>query len=369
MNAAAEVLPPTTTAIAEYSETERGLAQLRQQLADAVFDVTTPAGMREARDSRFALVKLRTTLEAKRKELKAPLLDRGRALDAEASRITGAILELETPIDEKIKAQERVIEAEKEAAQRRERERLAEIQRRIDSLKHYALDHMSAPSNVVAQAITDLETKRFDPEEWGAHLADAVEARNASLTKLREIHEHAVKNEELLAQLRAQREEEEKRRRAEQERLDKERAELEALRAEQEKRQQAERERLAEEERVAAERRRQEDAAAEAERQRQAAEARAEQERIAREQEEERQRLAAERAELARQRAETEAKANAERIASVTLIDAAREALDLLHDLGYSDHIVTMSLSAALGRETKPVAAPARKATRKAKAA
>lgn len=369
MNAAAELLHPTTTAIAEYSETEAGLAQLRQQLADATFDVTTPAGMKEARDSRFALVKLRTTLEDKRKRLKAPILERGRALDEEAKRITGEILKLEAPIDEQIKAQERVLEAAREEAARQERERLAELQRRIDALRNRALEYLSAPSSVVAQAIADLEAKRLDPEVYGVHLSDAADARNASLAKLREIHEIALKNEELAAQLRAQREAEEQRRREEAQKLADERAELDRLREEENARQAEARERQAAEEREANERRAQADAEAEAERQRQAAEARAEQERIAREQEEERQRLAAERAELSRQRAEAEAKANAERIRSTKLVDAARAALSRLVDLGDGEHIVALTLSAALEREAKPAAAPARKTTRKAKAA
>ncbi|KRA74236.1 hypothetical protein ASD78_12130 [Lysobacter sp. Root667] len=377
MNAAAsEVLHPTTTAVAEYSETEAGLAALRQQLANATFDCTTPTGMKLARDSRFGLVKLRTTLENRRKELKAPLLDRGRLLDAEASRITAAILELELPIDEQIKAQERVLEAAKEEAARRERERLAEIQRRIDSLKGFALEHMSAPSSVVKQAIHDLETKRFDPEEWGAHLPDAVEARNASLAKLHEILDHALKNEAIAEQLRAQREAQERRQREEQARLDAERAELDRQQKEARERQEAE-------ERAAAERRRQEDEAAAAERKRQAdaareqqeredAERRAEQERIAKEQAAERDRLAAERAELERQKAEELAKAEAKRIATTKLTDAAVAAVAYLRDLGQGSHIVTLTLDAAIAREAKPAKAtpaPARKTGRKAQAA
>ncbi|MGO1069289.1 hypothetical protein [Lysobacter sp. CA199] len=368
-SAAAEVLHPTTTAIVEYSQTEAALAELRQQLADATFDVTTPAGMKEARDSRFALVKLRSALEDKRKELKAPLLDRGRVLDAEAKRITAAVLELEQPIDDKIKEQERILDAAREEAARRERERLAELQRRIESLRDRALEYMSAPSSVVAEAIAELESKPLDAEAFGVHLPDAVAARNSSLAKLREILDAARTNERIAAELRAQREEQEQRRQAEDKRLADERAELDRLRQEEEARQaNARAEREAAEKRAAAERQAADEAAA-AERERQAAEARAEQARIAEEQAAERKRLDAERAELARQREEAAARANEERIANATLSGAARDALDLLRDLGKGDHVVTLALAAAIERDEKPekpAKRPARRRDREA---
>lgn len=56
---------------------------------------------------------LRTSLEAKRKELKAPALERSRLIDSEAKRIESEIRSLEDPIDALITAEE----------QRRERER------------------------------------------------------------------------------------------------------------------------------------------------------------------------------------------------------------------------------------------------------
>mgnify|MGYP000576626776 CR=1 FL=1 len=95
-----------TSALAEYSPTAAALADLRQRFAGVVWDVTTTKGNNEARAARLELVKLRTSLEAKRKELKAPALERSRLIDAEAARITGEIVALERPIDEQIKVAE-----------------------------------------------------------------------------------------------------------------------------------------------------------------------------------------------------------------------------------------------------------------------
>ena len=95
------------TEIAEYSVTTAALAELRQRFGNVAFDLTTTKGDKEARAARLELVRLRTSLEAKRKELKAPALERSRLIDAEAKRITAAIDELEAPIDEQITAVER----------------------------------------------------------------------------------------------------------------------------------------------------------------------------------------------------------------------------------------------------------------------
>ena len=83
------------TAIAEYSPTAAALADLRARYQNVVWDVTTTKGDKEARAARRELVTLRTTLEAKRKELKAPALERTRLIDAEAKSIEAQIRALE----------------------------------------------------------------------------------------------------------------------------------------------------------------------------------------------------------------------------------------------------------------------------------
>lgn len=112
MNATAEARV-IETKIAEYSPTAAALAELRQRFGNIAFDLSTTKGDKDARAARLELVRLRTGLETKRKELKAPALERSRLIDDEAKRITAAILELETPIDEQIKAAEAAKEAER----------------------------------------------------------------------------------------------------------------------------------------------------------------------------------------------------------------------------------------------------------------
>ena len=94
-------------AIVAYSRTEAALAALREKYKDARYNLTTTAGDKAARGARLELTTTRTNLEKKRKELKAPAVEFGRKVDAEAARLTAEILALETPIDAQIKADEK----------------------------------------------------------------------------------------------------------------------------------------------------------------------------------------------------------------------------------------------------------------------
>lgn len=263
-----------STAIAEYKPVEAGLAELRQRYANVVFDLTTAAGDKAARAARKELVTLRTSLEAKRKALKAPALDYSRRIDSEAQRITAEIAKLEEPIDEQIKADEQRREAERQRRADEEARRIAAHQARVAEIAAAPLSATILDAAGIARLIDDVREIRLGPEfeEFGAA---AGEAKEKALVRLREMHAAAVAREAEAARLAA------------------ERAELERLRAEQ-----AERERQ-ERERVEAERR------AEAERQR------AERERIAAEQRAEAERLAAERARQAEQQRQLDEQAAA----------------------------------------------------------
>lgn len=310
---------PSTTAIAEYSHTAAELAKLKARLANVAYDVSTGKGLDIAKRDRAEVRGLRTALEAKRVELKAPALERSRLIDAEAKALTAELLALEKPIDDQIKAEERRKEAEKAAREQAEREKAAVIQRELDSIKEGVLACVGMPSNGIALARETLAKIEVSLEMFGERAGEAIQAKAQALAKLGDMHAAAVTRE------------------AEEARLAAERAELDRLRAEQEARDKAERERIAAEQkaeadRLAAERKRfeQEQAAARAEAKRREDADRArrdEEDRKAREaRAAEDQRIARERASLeAQQRAireEAEAKAAAERKAAQEKADA-----------------------------------------------
>jgi hypothetical protein len=110
--------------LTEFSRVEGGLAALRAKHGNTVYEVTTTAGMDAAKAARAEIREPRFAVEKVRKAAKAPLLAIGRRIDAEAARITDAILAIETPIDDQIKVEEARKVAEREAKRAAEVERL-----------------------------------------------------------------------------------------------------------------------------------------------------------------------------------------------------------------------------------------------------
>lgn len=275
------------TSIAEYMPTEAALADLRKRHQDVVFDLRTTAGDKAARLARMELVKLRTSLEAKRKELKAPALEYAQRIDREAKRLTAEILALEAPIDEQIRADEQRREDERRAKIEAEQKRVAGLQARIAQIRAVATRAVGQVSAEIVRKIATVEAVPIG-EDFAEFQAEASTAKAETIETLRELHAKAQASEAEAARLAAERAEIERQRaeqaerdRVEQERLAAERAALEAQ-------QRAAREQQQREEAEARERRRREDEAAAA--------ARAEQDRIAAEA------RAREQAELDRQR-------------------------------------------------------------------
>jgi len=307
-------------AIVRYDRTAAALAELKARYAGAKFDCTTTAGDKAARAARQELVQLRTSLDRKRQEFKAPALAFGKAIDSEAKRLTAEIEALELPIDAQIKADEARRERERQAKAEAEAVRLAAIQDRLEGIREGLQDAMMAKTAADVQREIDHRIQNFGQpkrEQFEEFYDQAVALWEQTLAGMRRVLVQRQEQEVEAARVAA------------------ERAELERLRAEAAAREQAERERIAAEQRAEAEKLakaraeieareravREEqarlDALAAAERKRldeEAAARRAEADRQAREaREAEERRLAAERAELQRQQAEEAARIAAQR--------------------------------------------------------
>ena len=326
MNAQIKDIPTVVTEIAEYSQTAAALSDLRHRFLGVAFNVATTKGMDEAKKARQEVKGYRTALENKRKEIKAPALERCRLIDDEAKTITAALLEIEEPIDQQIKAEEARKEAEKAAKAEAERQRVAAIRTQIDTIKNHAAFAVGKSADAILKILSGVEGFEIG-EDFQEFKPEAEQAKAETLDKIKALHEAQVQHEDEQARIAAERaeltrlraeaearEREAAAARAEQERKDRE-ARAEQERKDREAREAVEREQAA---KLAAER-----AAHEAElrkqREAQEAELKAQREaqakadaeaRAAREAEEKR--LADERAEIARQQAEAKAKADAE---------------------------------------------------------
>ena len=228
MNAQIKELPSIVTEIAEYSQTAAALSDLRHRYSGVAFNVTTTKGMDEAKKARQEVKGYRTALEAKRKEIKAPALERCRLIDEEAKTITAALLELEEPIDQQIKAEETRKEAEKAAKAEAERKRVALHMDSIQQIRDHLNNMVGASPEAFALSIKEVEQYECGPY-WEEFQGQAQQAKDETLGKLREMHAAAVAHEAEQARIKAEQE-------AEAARIAAERAELARLRAEQEAR-------------------------------------------------------------------------------------------------------------------------------------
>uniref|UniRef100_C5CJL1 Uncharacterized protein n=1 Tax=Variovorax paradoxus (strain S110) TaxID=543728 RepID=C5CJL1_VARPS len=230
-----QVLEKPSTAIAEYSPTAAALADLRARLSGVAYDLSTGKGMEVAKKDRAEVRSLRTALEAKRVELKAPALERSRLIDAEAKALTAELLALEQPIDGQIKAEEARKAAEKAAREEAERKAVAVIRERIDGFRHIAVTAAGLPSEAIQSLIDGLRVVEITLEEFGDYAGEAVQVKQQTLDRLDLMLDQVQEHE------------------AEQARMKAEREELARVRAEQEAREAAERARVAAEQKAAAE--------------------------------------------------------------------------------------------------------------------
>jgi len=158
---------------------------------------------------------LRTDLEAKRKELKQPAIDYGKAIDEEAKRLTALI----TPLEEKLVAQRKVYEdEEKRLEEAKEQARLQKIRDRNtailglkpqvtlagytignQTLAGQDVEHMTDSDFSVKYELMKDERDRLEAENLAQRTAQ--EAQNKELEELRRMKAdmEALKERELVA--------------------------------------------------------------------------------------------------------------------------------------------------------------------------
>ncbi len=292
------------TTVVEFNETALALSDLRSRYKGLVVDVQTPKGLKEAKTFTFELRTLRTTLEKKRKDLKAPIIERGKQLDDEAKRITAEIVALEEPIDVQIKAEEARIENARLAKLEAERVRVESLKAKIQTIRDTPSQMVGKPSSIINGALVRLSETALDEDEFAEYYQEASDALMAAMARVEQLLADQKAQETEQARIKAEREELE-RMREENARLQREADERAAAdRAEADRLAQVERDRIAAEER---ESRRQ----AELERIEREKATRAEYERIEAEERAERERVQAE--EDARLQAERERQAAEQR--------------------------------------------------------
>ncbi len=190
-------------AIVAYSRTEHALSILRDKYKGATYDLTTTAGDKAARAARLELKTLRTDLEKKRAELKAPALLFGKTIDSEAARLTAEIPALETPIDAQIKADEKRREDERIAKEQAEAARRKVHTDGVAKIAGYVALATDLPAERIAAGIAYLEA--LDLAGFEEFITEATETRARTVSALQALHAKAVNREAEAARLEAER--------------------------------------------------------------------------------------------------------------------------------------------------------------------
>lgn len=202
-----------TTQITEYSKTDAALAELKSRWA-IVPDANTAGGYELVKEGIRELTGYRTSLETLRKDLKAPIIERGKLLDSEAKRITASLKALEAPLRSAKKAVD-----EREA--REKEERIQRLQAKVDILKDWpqrAFGKSSEQIREIIDRLGEIDTAH----DYYDLTKEAMDAQAASLVRLDQLLDQQVEKE---AQ-EARQAEERKRMAEEQARLNAERAEM-----------------------------------------------------------------------------------------------------------------------------------------------
>ncbi|MFY4004927.1 hypothetical protein [Achromobacter denitrificans] len=234
---ATEVLD-APAALAEFNPVQKGLAELRKELAGVQFDVTTTAGDKAARAARSRCVSIRTSADAAYEGWNRPMLDKQREMRAILAKIKGEVKAIEDPIDAQIKAEETrkaEIRAAKEAA---ELARQKLIQGRITALHAFPMLALNKDAAGIAEVLTRAADLPITTELYEHRAGEAMQLHAEVVAKLEQMHGAALAQEQEAARLAAERAELERQRleqeaaaaaarKAEDERLAKERAELE----------------------------------------------------------------------------------------------------------------------------------------------
>lgn len=172
------------TSIDEIDAVQLGLDELKTKYHGAVFDMTTASGADEARKARAAIRDPRYRVERARKDAKSKLAKLGKQIDERAGQITEALLELEIPIDNQIKAEEARKEAERQQKIMAEQQRQTAIRASLAAIAEIPAK-TARDVDALRCAIAMLDEMQPSEAVFDEFIEQAVSLRARSLETLR----------------------------------------------------------------------------------------------------------------------------------------------------------------------------------------
>ncbi len=200
------ILDPKTYVSTAYQPFNEALENAIAKLPELVIrDISTKEGMTVAKQGRALFRDIRISLEKKRAEVKAPILEIGKLLDSRAKEIFAKIEPLEEKFSTEIKAEEERVEAIKAEKIRLENERQERIQALIDGIRVAPMACMNMNSTEIEQSIDELRRIDTSSNAFAERADEAAFVLTGVISQVQTLLEGKKAQEQLAAQQEAAR--------------------------------------------------------------------------------------------------------------------------------------------------------------------
>lgn len=195
--------------IVQLGVTDQRIAELRQQYTGLT--ISDEASYKVVSAAIGELSQLRTAIEARRKSIKAPIIERGKILDAEAARLTGLLQGIETPLFQERTRVLMIEKQKKEEKERLERGRLLKIAEALHDIDKRVGSLELRSSTAIAAELERVKLLPMTVEIYGDRVPDAIEKVDRAvwnlsndLTLARQIEKDDAERKEAQAKLAAE---------------------------------------------------------------------------------------------------------------------------------------------------------------------
>lgn len=201
-SAVAAPLSIKDAAIAHLRAQEPAIVELAERYRAVAFDMSTTKGLAAAKAARLDLRENgRFAIQRGRDATKDLLNDAKENVEAEAERLIGLVKPVEDNVHAQIEVREAAIKAEKE----REAARKRAHEERLTALRGHVAQAQGLPAARIANGIVAVESIIIDPEHWEEFFAQANEAKDETLARLRALLARTQAAEEEAAERERQR--------------------------------------------------------------------------------------------------------------------------------------------------------------------
>lgn len=189
-------IDPTKYAAAAFEPYKKDFAAAKRAASKAgPIAISTPAGMKQAKELRASFRTIRTAVENARKAAKEPVLEAGKKIDLVAKEFTAEVVPFEDKFDKLVKDEEQRLEDEKQAKIAAERARIEAIENRLAAIKGLPARNANKASSEIQTVLEELRAKQIEPALYDEFLEEAITSLNTSIDELTRMYDVAVERE------------------------------------------------------------------------------------------------------------------------------------------------------------------------------